>query len=255
MRYSLFACLLLLLPALGAQDGLQMEPTRMDKYITLDKLESDFRDVTNVVVTNETSRSVKAVARVDRQNAPAAWRFRVYGTRSNRSPYQLSRELTTKGQGMTLKPGQSATFYVELDARRELGNGAATITFTDELTGGALGGSFGLKVSIAERPEATGERPLVRTNKKSRRPPAKTLMLYPNPARERFFVDTPPGIRIGRVDITNALGKRLRRVDGPANEDGYDIYDLPDGLYLITLYDDRGKKLKTMRLLHRRFGA
>jgi len=57
------------------------------------------------------------------------------------------------------------------------------------------------------------------------------------------------------VEISNALGNRLRKYDRPDGKQGYDVENLPDGLYLISIYDDKGKKLKTLRLLHRQFGA
>ena len=68
-------------------------------------------------------------------------------------------------------------------------------------------------------------------------------------------MEAPPGTKLGRIEVSNTLGNRLKRFDRPAGKDGYDVEGLPDGLYLISIYDDKGKKLKTLRLLHRQYGA
>lgn len=248
----------LILPfALGctAQLRVQSEPAGMDKQISLDRLTEDFFDVTPVLVTNVTAQEVRLLPRLENEGKPRDWTFAIYSRRSNRAPYPLSGRIRYPSQAPTLEPGESITLYVKLDPGGALGGGGARLQFVDANTGKNIGKDFNLKVGIEKRPVATGERPVVRTNLASNRPPATNLGLYPNPARERFYVDTPPGVRLGRVDVTNALGKRLLRFDGSARQDGYEIENLPDGLYLISIYNDRGKKLKTLRLLHRRFGA
>ena len=146
-----------------------------------------------------------------------------------------------------LAPGESAFFYVVLRPDGVLGEGSTEVRFYDLATPGSALVTTTFTTQITRRPATRDRAP-------EQRPAPTTVNLYTNPARERFFIESPANQPIGRVEISNTLGRMLKRFDRYDSE-GYDIEKLPDGLYLISIYDPSGKKLKTLRLLHRQFGA
>ncbi|CAH1002502.1 hypothetical protein LEM8419_03381 [Neolewinella maritima] len=231
---------------LQAQDGgvLRVEPAEINKEVVVDNLEEHFEDVTSIVVTNNSGRSIRLARQTVRRPQPAAWSYRALDRLSRTTPYVLSANEQENGRYIPLAPGQSATFYVVLRPDGVTGSGSTELQFSDLTVPGATLATARVSTVIRQRavvPVAA--------------PSPTSVRLYPNPATERFFVETPQGTTISRIEVTNTLGRQIRSFDGPADVNGYDIRKLPDGLYLISIYDTTGKKLKTLRLLHRAFGA
>ena len=245
----------LLASCLRAQDGggvLRVEPAEISKEVTVDNLEEDFEDVTSVVVTNNSGRSIQLVRQRVRRNQPPAWNYRALDRMSRTTPYVVTVGEQENGRSIPLAPGQSATFYIVLRPDGVAGSGSTELRFSDQSVPGATLATA--RVSTVVRQRATAATSSTQQEVPSRAP-TTAIRLYPNPATERFFVETPRGTTIGRVELTNTLGRQMMSFDGPADSNGYDIRKLPDGLYLISIYDDTGKKVKTLRLLHREFGA
>ena len=249
--YLLFA--ILLASCLRAQDGgvLRVEPAEISKEVTVDNLEEDFEDVTSVVVTNNSGRSIQLVRQRVRRNQPAAWTYQALDRMSRTTPYVVTAGEQENGRSIPLAPGQSATFYVVLRPDGVAGSGSMELRFSDQTVPGATLATARVSTVVRQRATTAASTP----QEVPSRTPTTAIRLYPNPATERFFVETPRGTTIGRVELTNTLGRQMMSFDGPADANGYDIRKLPDGLYLISIYDDAGKKVKTLRLLHREFGA
>lgn len=238
---------------------LRVEPANVVKEVLVDDLDEDYQDITTVTVTNDSRRTIQLVQRQLVAKKPNAWSYGTFSRRARTSPYVLAEAEQESGRPVRLAPGESANFVVVLQPDGISGMGTVEVLFSDlTFPGKTLAkGTFSTKIMRrpqvdASDPPATGSQAAAPSES---RPVATTVRLYPNPARERFFVEAPPGTRLGRVEVSNALGNRLRKYDQPAGKAGYEIEDLPDGLYLITIYDKSGNKLKTLRLLHRRFGA
>ena len=239
---------------LRAQDTgvLRVEPAEISKEITVDNLEEDFEDVTSVVVTNNSGRSIQLVRQSVRRSQPTTWSYRTLDRLSRTTPYVVTASESENGRSIPLAPGQSATFYVVLRPDGVAGSGSTELRFSDQMVPGATLATARVSTIVRQRATAavTTAPPEV-----PGRAPSPAVRLYPNPAIERFFVETPRGTTIGRVELTNTLGRQIMSFDGPADSSGYDIRKLPDGLYLVSIYDSTGKKIKTLRLLHREFGA
>ena len=247
MKTLLALLLLLCLPSLGAQQVgvLRVEPAEVSKEVVVDNLEEDFEDVTSLVVTNNSGRTINLAHDLIRLRQPAAWQFRALDRLSRTTPYVFTAKEQETGRQITLTPGQTATFYVVLRPDGIAGTGSTELRFSDLNFPGTTLATARVSTTISQR-AATAE---------SAARSATTVRLYPNPATDRFFVEAPRGTRISRVEVSNTLGRQMLSFDGPAGQDGYDIGKLPDGLYLVSIYDASGKKLKTLRLLHRQFGA
>ncbi|MEL6638929.1 MAG: T9SS type A sorting domain-containing protein [Bacteroidota bacterium] len=72
------------------------------------------------------------------------------------------------------------------------------------------------------------------------------VKLFPNPATNYFELSANPSQVIRTVAIHNILGRQVSRY--PVNDTRFDIADLPNGMYLVSLLDEQEAILKTMRL-------
>lgn len=76
------------------------------------------------------------------------------------------------------------------------------------------------------------------------------ISVYPNPTTDMFTLTSNQVV--DRVVVFNVLGKKIRSFNYFDGE-YYDISDLADGLYLVSMQNDNGQVLKTMRLSKRGF--
>ncbi len=251
----LFLLMVLSICSYAQRSDLRVEPATVAKDVVVDDLEEDYQDITTITVTNDSRRLMQLVRRQRIIGKPAAWKYGTFSRRNYNTPYNISAVEKTDNQPVMLSPGESATFHVVLEPDGVAGDGRVEIEFSDLTVPGSVLGKAVITSEIIQRegPNTTPGTSPGNVGGSSTVP--TTVRLYPNPARERFFVEAPPGVKIGRVEVSNTLGSRLRKYDRPAGKEGYDVEELPDGLYLISIYDDKGKKLKTLRLLHRQFGA
>lgn len=74
------------------------------------------------------------------------------------------------------------------------------------------------------------------------------IRVFPNPATLYFRISTTA--EIGQVVVINIIGKKVKVYEG-REEQRYDIEDLPMGIYLVQIIDDKGKILATRRLSKR----
>ena len=74
------------------------------------------------------------------------------------------------------------------------------------------------------------------------------LRLFPNPASESFSVTEAENI--DRIILYNMTGRQVRTFEG-CNDNPHYIGDLPNGLYLVTLFNDQSGVVKTLRLMKR----
>ncbi|THH36519.1 T9SS type A sorting domain-containing protein [Neolewinella litorea] len=254
MKFIFFLLTLLTCWPLTAQyaSALRVEPAQVSKQIVVDNLDEDFEDITSVVVTNNSGRTLQLMRETVSRPRPRAWSYRALDRVSRAAPYVLTETEQQNGRHISLGPGQSATFYVIMRPDGVTGSGTTELRFTDLTLPGTVLGTASITTTVTQQAAATPPAPPTATES---RPTPTSVRLYPNPAVDKFFVESPRGVRIGRVEVTNTLGRQIRSFTGEAGTDGYDIESLPDGLYLISIFDDGGKKLKTLRLLHRQFGA
>lgn len=257
MQTAYLLLVLTLLSPLAAQTGsiLRVEPAEVDKEILVDYLAEDFEDVTSLVVTNNSNRLVQLVQQTVRRPQPGNWNYTALDRLSRTAPYVFSQSEQQSSRQVPLASGQSATFYVVLRPDGVAGRGSTELRFSDLTVPGTVLATATVTTTITQREAASNTQQLPPAVDDTARPNPTTLRLYPNPATERFFVESPRDVTLGRVEVTNTLGRKIKTFRAAEGTDGFDISKLPDGLYLISLFDDRGKKLKTLRLLHRQFGA
>lgn len=254
MKAHLLSILMFLSFVCFAQNSdLRVVPGNVAKDVVVESLGRRYQDVTTITVTNTTSKRLHLGGKTVVIGKPSEWKYGAFSEKNRTSPYVL----TGSGNGGAIKgsfylsPGASKTFFLVLEPQGEVGDGRAEVVLFDADNPAKVLGKSTITTEISEG-SSTGTSGNTDFNS---RPAPSSVRLFPNPARENFFVESPAGVDVGRIEISNALGNRLRKFDRPPGKDGYNVSDLPDGLYLISIYDKQGKKLKTLRLLHRQFGA
>ncbi len=79
----------------------------------------------------------------------------------------------------------------------------------------------------------------------------RRITAYPNPTIDYFQLSSHQGIN--KIVIYSMLGKRVKTFDQIFAGKKYDVIDLPNGLYLISLMNDNEGVVKTLRLSKRVF--
>ncbi|MFT7119934.1 MAG: hypothetical protein ACJAZ9_000103 [Neolewinella sp.] len=258
----LLLTLIICLPVSAQKTILRVEPADVVKEVVVDDLDEDYQDITSVTVTNSSRRTIQLVYRMSIISAPRSWDYGFFSRRNQTIPYSMETVDLDEGRPVRLAPGESSSFVVVLAPDGISGEGTVEVYFSDMTVPGKTLSTASFSTKILRRPKVDTTNPPDLNSPAGQqqvdplnRPVPTTVRVYPNPAKKRFFVEAPPGTKIGRVEVANTLGNRLRKFTRPSGEEGYDIENLPDGLYLVYIYDENGKKLKTLRLLHRRFGA
>ena len=77
------------------------------------------------------------------------------------------------------------------------------------------------------------------------------LRVFPNPATDYFMLDNQSNL-VDELVVYNVLGKRVRSF--PVVQGGkYNVADLPNGMYLVTLLNREEGILKTVRVSKRNY--
>ncbi len=72
-----------------------------------------------------------------------------------------------------------------------------------------------------------------------------SIRIYPNPVTDFFKIDSK--IAIGKIEIFNLIGKRIQTQNND-RDDIFDASNLRNGMYLVRIFDQKGKVLIVLRL-------
>lgn len=75
---------------------------------------------------------------------------------------------------------------------------------------------------------------------------------YPNPASDYLMVEPGPGIRTGKIYLTNLLGRVMLEsvLDGTQESVRIDTKEVPEGMYNLIWQTERGTESKRIRIRH-----
>lgn len=236
-----------IVPLLSQQLSINIQPKQIDKEINVNKLDIDFEEISVISVTNTGERSLRLAFDPHFLTEPGGWSliFRPKPKGGGTYPYSPVALKASSTDAVLLDVGETLDFYLIFQPNALVGEGRLQIPFYEESRPSQTlaVAKFSFKVNHNESPPSSVNKP-------------KKLRIFPNPAVDYFFVESPANTKVGKVEVFNTLGRKLKTfLQPPKGKEGYNIEGLPEGIYLISIYDTAGKKLSTFRLLHRRFGA
>jgi hypothetical protein len=249
-QYLPLVFLFLFSTVLAAQSPLRVEPTEIRKDVAASLLNDAYEEVSNIVIRNTSTRPVQVKWEEVIARKPAGWSISVCDEYGTYAPFSLA---TRSKRPISLGPGESTELYLHVQPNGRAGRAKVEVPLSLLTDPGKVLHTAVFDISIAGA-EATHEVPAVAVpTAKPAAAMSKTRgpSVYPNPAVDRFFINLPANVVLGRVEILNTLGRSVKRFEGPLDENGYLIDALPEGIYLIGIYDNQGKVIKTLRLLHR----
>jgi len=112
-------------------------------------------------------------------------------------------------------------------------------------------GQFQVEVSLVDQPDdilVTGEYTISTETTSIQEVRVNGIQLFPNPAAQFFTLNHAAGVGVARLSLFNAVGQQMKHwVVEPGRQ--YSLAGLPRGLYLVALQNERGKVLRTLRLV------
>ncbi len=75
-----------------------------------------------------------------------------------------------------------------------------------------------------------------------------TIKIFPNPATE--YIELSENEKVAKIIIYNLTGREMKRFDA-YNGEKYYVGDLPKGLYLVQLLDNKNQNIVTQRVSKR----
>lgn len=192
-------------------------------------------------VTNTTGDTLRLLWTRYEMDHPSAWQTQVCDLVACYNP-DINTNYDPENnyvEPIVLAPGRSLTLTLHV-----LPNG----------TSGA--GIYDLDLSLLEDPNNVFETVVFRTtvqNSAAALSPAEIarhIRLFPNPATE--YMELTNSEPVDQVVIYNILGRQVRAFRA-AEEKRYYLTGLPDGMYLVSLVNNRDGILRTMRLSKRSF--
>ncbi len=252
----LFFGLVLALPHGRSQSLLAVEPAIVNKQINIDLLDTDYEEVAKVTVRNTSERLLQL--RYDRLvvQQPGEWETIVCDNLTAFPPFMVpnGEARQVSNTPVQLAPGQTFDLYLTIKPQGQSGQATIEVPFSLITDPGKVVQTAVFHVRFDDLQALTPPAPVppvvAATNGNGKTP---SIRLYPNPTTDRFYVSLPRNQQLGRIEVLNTLGRRVRTFDQTAEGASYDISGLPEGVYLVSLFDDKGKIIRTLRLLHRNF--
>ncbi len=224
---------------LFAQDIVSLTPARVDTLFQVD-ISNSFDDlVAHGLIKNKTRDTLYIKWRRRVLSIPNGWSTKICDANlcyveivdSNIDPDLLLEE------PVIIPPYGTANLDVHIVANGAVGTGVVEIELSimgqpDDIIGVA---EYQMEVRDVSRQQASSNR--------------KSLRVYPNPSNN--FINVSTNALVDKVVVYNMVGRVVKEF--PANRSGvYNITNLPNGIYLVSLQDRKGDILKTTRVTKKR---
>lgn len=225
-------------PFIAGAQILEVEPNPWEGSFESDLSNFNEEVVAHAKFTNVSSEGIDVVWRRFVVDAPAEWQYRICDntacyptqTASNYNPPAIE-------DYVHLEPGDTSLLDVHLLPRQVAGSGhiRLELKLLSDLTTVVATADYYIDVlSTVSVDEAV----------------IPTIQLYPNPASD--FIQLKNGQDIDQLVLFNAIGKQVRRFT-VYNDGIYNVSDLPNGVYMVSMIDEDDGVVKTVRLMKRSY--
>lgn len=234
----LFAFFLLHLNLIG-QSAIIADPAINEESFSIDLSDDENTAIIFSSMVNNTDATVDVKWVQTLSDAPAEWKSKVCDNRLCYDPPVYSNIIPdTLNAPITLAPGEAGTLNAYIEPHGVAGSGMVTIELYDNAnpetlisTGTYMFHIQGLNTSIPEVEKSA-------------------LQVYPNPSPD-YFQLTNASI-VDRIVVYNIVGRVVKTFD-VYNGERYDIADLSNGMYLVSLINEKEGIMKTVRFSKRSF--
>jgi hypothetical protein len=186
-------------------------------------------------ITNTSGRNLALRWELEVEEAPNAWEYRICDKNAS---YAISAEARwfQPPVSVTLAPGETTLLDLDLLPRLASGCGKIYLYLSDAAVPGITIATVSFDICVQDEAIAAVEQS------------KGGLRVFPNPAND--YISVSKNALVRQLWVSNILGKRVKSF--PSTPNGrYDISDLPDGIYLVSLVDARRNVLKTIRISKR----
>lgn len=230
------------------QAQLTIEPAQIKKQISIELDNVAYEEILKVRVSNPTDRTLSLRWDKNVIYQPNVWESQICDKEASYPPFVKTNydPMQNINAPIRLKPHEGFDLYLTLLPYNTTGNCRIEIPFY-ELSG-------------SNKPLATAvfQVNLITTKDQQAQAAATTkgkrrgVKIYPNPVYDRFFLSNTPA-DLDKVEVFNTLGHKVKIFDQPVEGQDFEVKNLPQGVYLVSLVNTEGKVIRTLRLLIREF--
>ena len=229
-------CLLLLPIGLAAQGKLVVKPSSTDQ-IVFDYLTDISKEFTiGLTLENQGEEAMNLIWRKSVLSQPLDWLAEI----SDKNNYYLPEASsnidpsTNSEESIYLAPGEVTEVIFHIFPFGNAGDATYKMEFIDEMSPTKIIAETTFDYSI-QRPVQVGA-------------DRASLKIFPNPSTN--YIELPYNNLVAQMEIYNTIGRKVLSFEA---ENGlrYDISSLPTGLYLVSLVNEQGTVIKTLRFFKR----
>lgn len=232
-------CLLLLPAALSAQGKLVVLPESKDQVVFDDLADISKEFKLSITIQNQGDQALNLIWRKSVLSQPLDWLAEVSDknnyylpeTQSNIDPALNSEE------SIYLAPGEISEVNFHIFPFGNVGDASYKMEFINEIDPNRVIAETQFDYSI-QRPVIVGA-------------DRASLRLFPNPSTN--YIELPYNTIVDHIDVYNTIGRKVINFKAE-NGIRYDISTLPTGLYLVSLVNEQGSVIKTLRFFKRKIG-
>ncbi len=215
-----------------AQKLLSFEPNAVEERFLVDLDDWTKTVELSATVTNTSNQTLLLKWKRNIVNQPLGWQTQICDDFAYYTP-DISTNYSPKyniNAPVELAPGASISFSLHIQPLGTAGRGVYEIPFSTTKNPDKIIGSLMFTANVEDADKEFSK---------------ATLRLYPNPAIDYFEIT--PNAPVDEVILYNMIGKKVRTYDA-TQTNRFDISDIPAGLYLVSLLNEKRGVVKTLRL-------
>lgn len=238
MKHILLILFILsLTSAVSGQKVLEIQPNPFESTFPVDLNDYWAEPIAHSRIKNVSESTINLRWEREIINAPAAWEFRICDTVACYTSSVLSNVVIGGQPNVPIPVPKNESTLLDLHVlpRGVVGCAEVRLKLSDASNPANILNTAVYKVCISSLTSTTE----VDNN---------SLKIYPNPATNYISLSRNTAVR--QLWISNILGKRVKTFLTSGNG-RYDISELPDGIYMVSMVDAKGSIFKTVRLSKR----